>query len=86
MVNLDNANDSKLKDEILLFSESQSRCIVSLNKINIQKLKDIASKNNISVKLIGVVGGNNMIIEGMLSLDLSHVYELWNGSFEAGIQ
>jgi len=86
VVNLENANDSKLKDEILLFSESQSRCIISLNKINIQKLKDIASKNNISVKLIGVVGGNKMIIEGMFSLDLNHVYEIWNSSFEAGIQ
>ena len=86
VVNLKNVNDPKLEDETLLFSESQSRCIISVNKINIPKLKNIASKNSTSFKLIGVVGGNKMVVEGIFSLDIDQVYKIWDNSFEASIQ
>lgn len=84
-VDLQDANGSGLTDECLLFSESQSRCIVSLNKVNIEKLMYIASRNNISAKLIGVAGGDKITIEGILDLHVQQVYKIWNNSLEANI-
>jgi len=82
IVNLDNINVKKLNIPVLLFSESQSRCIVSINKKNLQKLKDITSENSINLKLIGVVGGNKMIIENILDLRVEDVYQQWDKAFE----
>lgn len=82
IVNLDNINVKKLNIPVLLFSESQSRCIVSINKNNLQKLKDITSENSINLKLIGVVGGNKMIIENILDLRVEDVYRQWDKAFE----
>lgn len=84
-VDLQDVNCSGLTDDCLLFSESQSRCIVSLNKVNIEKLMYIASKNNISAKLIGMVGGDKITIEGILNLYVQQVYKIWNNSLEANI-
>ena len=77
-----NLEGINLEPEILLFTESQSRCIVSINKQDIQLLKDIAEKNSVNAKLIGVVGGNKMIIENVLSLDVDKIFDLWNKAFE----
>ncbi len=78
-------SDIKKRSDYLLFSESQSRVIVSLNKSNIQSLQDIASKYALPMKLIGVVGGNNFIIEEMIDLPVSELREIWDKSFEGAI-
>ena len=82
VVNLENINEHNLNTPALLFSESQSRCIVSTNKNNIQKLKEIATKNSTNLKLLGVVGGNRLIIENKIDIDADEVYALWNKAFE----
>ncbi len=84
-VDLQDTNGLRLTDECLLFSESQSRCIVSLNKVNIEKLMDIASRNDIPARLIGIVGGDNIIIEGILTLNVQQVHKIWDNSLEANI-
>lgn len=84
-IDLENVNDLKLKDEVLLFSESQSRCVVSLNKTNLMDLKKITSKNSILAEPIGFVGGEKMIIKNIFSLNLKKAYEIWNNSFEASM-
>ncbi len=82
VVNLENINEHNLNIPTLLFSESQSRCIVSTNKNNLKKLKETASRNNVNLKLIGVVGGNRMIIENILDMQVDEVYSLWDKAFE----
>ncbi len=82
IINLDNINEHKLDIPTLLFSESQSRCIVSINKNNLKKLREITSKNSIDLNLIGVVGGNRMIIEDILDLSVSDVFQKWDTAFE----
>ena len=84
-VDLQDTNGLRLTDECLLFSESQSRCIVSLNKVNIEKLMDIASRNDIPARMIGIVGGDNIIIEGILTLNVQQVHKIWDNSLEANI-
>ncbi len=82
VVNLENINELNLNTSSLLFSESQSRCIVSTNKNNIQNLKDIASKNKVKLRLIGVVGGNRMMIENIFDLPVEQVFSRWDKAFE----
>lgn len=82
IINLDNINENKLDLPSLLFSESQSRCIVSINKNNLQKLKEISSANSTEINLIGVVGGNRMIIENILDLSVKDVFQKWDSAFE----
>ncbi len=84
-VDLQSANELDLTDECLLFSESQSRCIVSLNKANMSKLTEIASKNAVSARPVGIVGGNEITIEGIFSLDVQQVYKIWDNSLEESI-
>jgi len=86
VVNLENINEHSLNTPSLLFSESQSRCIVSINKNNLQNLKEITSKNSINLHLIGVVGGNRMIIENVLDLPVDKVYNQWDKAFEEKLQ
>jgi len=80
--NIDGLNTEISRKDYLLFSESQSRVIVSLNKINTQKLKDIAESYNLPMKLIGIVGGKDFIIENMVNISVDKLYAKWNYSFE----
>lgn len=84
-VDLQSANELDLTDECLLFSESQSRCIVSLNKADMSKLTEVASRNGISARQVGIVGGNEITIEGIFSLDVQQVYKIWDNSLEGSI-
>lgn len=84
-VDLQSTNELDLTDECLLFSESQSRCIVSLNKANMSKLTQVASKNGISARPVGIVGGDKITIEGIFSLDVQQVYKIWDNSLEESI-
>ncbi|MFH0919498.1 MAG: phosphoribosylformylglycinamidine synthase subunit PurL [Fibrobacterota bacterium] len=63
--------ESKLKADRLLFSESQSRIVVSLKKENVATLKKIAEKNGVPFAEIGRVGGKALDINGRVRLDLA---------------
>lgn len=82
LINSKVLNENEHRNDVLLFSESQSRAIVSTEKENIQNLKDIATKNNISIKLIGVVVGERIIIENILDLSVKDAYNAWSNGFE----
>lgn len=82
LINPEAINENGLREDIALFSESQSRAIVTLEKENIQKLKNISAKNNISIKLIGVVVGERLIIENIIDIPTEKIYVAWSNGFE----
>ncbi|MGH7884286.1 MAG: phosphoribosylformylglycinamidine synthase subunit PurL [Thermodesulfobacteriota bacterium] len=82
LINPKALTENSLRDDILLFSESQSRAVVTLEKENIQKLKNISEKNGISIKLIGVVVGEKLIIENILDISTKIAYDAWSNGFE----
>jgi phosphoribosylformylglycinamidine synthase subunit PurL len=63
--------DTKLRIDRFLFSESQSRIVVSLEKKNIAALKALAEKNNVPFAEIGQVGGKSLAINKVIKIDLA---------------
>ncbi len=82
LINSEPLKENGYRNDVLLFSESQSRAIVTTDKENIQKLKDIAAKNNLSIKLIGVVVGEKLVIENILDVSTKKAYDAWSNGFE----
>ncbi|MCX5726454.1 MAG: phosphoribosylformylglycinamidine synthase subunit PurL [Candidatus Saganbacteria bacterium] len=53
---------SSLRGDSLLFSESQSRIVITVSPLNLEKIKDIARKYNAPVEVIGKVSGDKLVI------------------------
>jgi phosphoribosylformylglycinamidine synthase len=72
-------NEDGLRPEWLLFSESQSRIIVSTSPENQETLEKFFRKKNIELQMIGKVGGNQLIINDWLNIFLkklaNHYYQ-----------
>jgi len=66
---------SGLRADRLLFSESQSRVVVSLEKGNAEKLKKIASRCHVPFTEIGVTGGEKLRFNGIIDLDVFEMSE-----------
>jgi len=81
--------DGIRKDE-LLFGEAPSRIVLTLDKDNLTKLQDIASKNNISCQVIGAVEGNslNIKIDGAVAINapVSKLNEAWRNAITSRLK
>jgi phosphoribosylformylglycinamidine synthase subunit PurL len=64
--------------DAFLFSESQSRIIVSLPQGNLAALREIAARHSVPLQVIGTVGGNRVIIQSLLSLPLEDLRAAWS--------
>lgn len=69
---------SALAPDRLLFSESASRIIVSLNGENLGLLEDIAQKYNIPMQEIGKVGGDELIINDLIDISVEKLEDRWS--------
>lgn len=76
----------KIREDILLFGESQSRAIVSLDKKDIHKLENIALNHGIPIELIGIVGGDRLFMEGLIDVPILKAYESWAFGFENSLK
>ena len=78
-------NDS-LRPEWFLFSESQSRIIVSASPENRETLEGFFSKQDVELHYIGRVGGNQLIINDWLNISLkklaNHYFRLLKDKME----
>ena len=52
-----------IREDSLLFGETQSRAIVSVSEDKLEALKKIADKHNLTIMEIGKVGGDSLIIK-----------------------
>jgi len=72
------------REDILLFGEVQSQIILSCPPQNFPYIEKIANKNKISLKLLGKVGGENLIIkkEGkvLISKNIKEIHKIWENS------
>ena len=67
--NINNLNyDMRL--DALLFGESQSRIIISLDEKNLEKLNTLSTKYAIPVNPIGRVGGSKIVFNNFIDLDV----------------
>jgi len=63
--------DEELRADCLLFGETQSRIIVSVDKNDGEKLVELCIKNNVPVSAIGKVGGDKLSINDIVSVSLT---------------
>jgi phosphoribosylformylglycinamidine synthase len=70
------------RKDFAMFNESQSRIIISIDKKNIDECKSICSKKEISFTEIGETGGNKLIINKDINLNL----EILNDAYYNSIQ
>lgn len=70
-----------LRADAVLFSESQSRAVISCSKKLVSKIESIAKKNKVPVKVIGVTGGKSVKIlnhkESLIDISLKKLSSVW---------
>ncbi len=66
-----------IRSDALLFSESQSRIVVSLEEKALSPLQEIASTHSVPIQVIGTVGGSRFIIEPLLQLVVEELRTIW---------
>ena len=65
-----------------LFGEIQSRIIVSVAPDSAKKLKEVADRQQVSVKKLGTVSGKRFILEGYIDLALEEMRDVWRDGLE----
>ncbi|MCM8786548.1 MAG: phosphoribosylformylglycinamidine synthase subunit PurL [Candidatus Omnitrophica bacterium] len=81
--------DFNIREDALLFGETQSRIIISCPKNSVEHIRKIAQKNNAPFKVIGKTGGKNLIIykknKVLLDVSLEKLHNRWYNSLEEKI-
>ena len=72
-----------IRGDALLFSESQSRIIVSLKEENLVGLEEIAARHNVPLQVIGTVGGSRFVIQPLLQLPVDEIKTIWSTGLSA---
>ncbi|MGB9809144.1 MAG: AIR synthase-related protein, partial [Caldanaerobacter sp.] len=74
---------TSLREDLELFSESQSRAVVSLKPDKLENALKLIEKYGIPVQKIGIVGGDRMMIEingkKVIDLRLEEIEKAWRG-------
>ena len=70
-----------MRTDALLFGETQSRIVVSIQSHNLNKLIRLADKRKVLSTIIGKTGGNNIIIRHqdneVINIPVTEGYQLW---------
>lgn len=75
-----------MRADALLFGESQSRIIVSLEKKNLAKLEKIVSKYKIDYSILGEVKGSRLKINDWIDVSLEKIKETYESSLRQMIE
>ncbi|MBU4602003.1 phosphoribosylformylglycinamidine synthase subunit PurL [bacterium] len=70
----------KMRSDALLFGESQSRIIVSINPKNLSLLQDIADKYQVPLLILGSVEEKKLNINRLISLKVDQLEKVWRGT------
>ena len=83
-ISLDKIPGEKLDSDEILFSESHSRYLITLENKNLQKLEAILKKHNVSYSLIGEFSGNTIHFTSnskpIIDLSVDKAQETWFNS------
>jgi phosphoribosylformylglycinamidine synthase len=82
--------ETHLRDDIELFSETQSRIIISLDKKNREAVMELAQKYNVKAEHIGYVKGTKISIyingRSVIDLPLNFLEEKWRNSIRCKME
>ncbi len=69
-----------IRGDALLFSESQSRILVSMQEKDLSQLQEIASGHGVPLQVIGAVGGSRFSIQPILQLPVDELQSIWSSA------
>jgi phosphoribosylformylglycinamidine synthase subunit PurL len=75
-----------IRGDALLFSESQSRIIVSLQEKDLGQLQGIASEHGVPLQVIGAVGSSRLSIQPILQLPIDELRSIWSSALSDRLQ
>jgi phosphoribosylformylglycinamidine synthase len=79
--------DSTLRNDAVLFGESQSRILISFSAKDRLAVEGVAEAMEVPFAVIGKVGGNTLIMningKEFIRKGISHLKQLWFGALEA---
>ncbi len=66
-----------IRGDALLFSESQSRIVVSVAEENLAQLREVAAEQRVPMRAIGTVGSGRFAIQPLLQLPVEELRATW---------
>jgi phosphoribosylformylglycinamidine synthase len=69
-----------VRADALLFSESQSRIVVSLRRNNLTRLREIAAAVEMPFEVLGEVRGRRLVVQQLVDLDVDDMYAAWSNA------
>ncbi len=69
-----------LRADVHLFSESQSRIIMSVPAIHARRVLERAESIGLPASRLGTVGGSRLVIEGMIDVPVAEIQRIWRGA------
>jgi phosphoribosylformylglycinamidine synthase len=78
--------ESDLSAKELLFSESQSRIIISVASEDVDEVKEIINAKDIAAMELGRVTGDNLRINDLIDLDVEEMKRRWRKSIRAKLE
>jgi len=74
--------DDDLDPAVSLFSESQSRIVVTVAEERAEELVTLCLEHEVPYSVLGTVGGDRLVVEGSLDLTLATLREAWEPTLE----
>jgi phosphoribosylformylglycinamidine synthase len=75
-------NNRHMREDAILFSESQSRALMSLDRKDFPHLEKICQTYSVPMEIIGEVKGDSLLIEGLIDINILDAHRAWNNGFE----
>ncbi len=74
--------DIDFRKDFYLFSESQSRFVVTVDQNNQMQFEKLFSSSGIKLEKIGIVGGNRLKINDLIDLSIDQIEDAYYNSFK----
>ena len=75
-----------IRGDALLFSESQSRIVVSVAEENLAQLREVAGEHHVPIRVIGTVGGARFAIQPLLQLPVEELRATWGAGLTSRLK
>jgi phosphoribosylformylglycinamidine synthase len=72
----------KIRNDALLFGESQSRIVVSLSEENLDDLKAIVSKYEVPAQVLGKVEGDSLKVNSLINTEIKQLKIAWENNID----
>ncbi len=77
--------EQSMRIDVLLFGESQSRILLSIDRQQWPRLRDRAQRDAVPAEAIGEVGGPHLEIGDWVDLPVAELASIWEGALERGL-